>query len=174
MTHEDIVYDRRVRVIQYAARINNAAEACRMFGISRKTYYGWIRRAERYGLSALLPKQRRRPHQPHAMSVKDVSIILAEAVTHPTLGARALLRHLAARGVYRSASGVAKVLHRHNLGTVRQRVAALASLTAATDGQVIDADKEGPFGFCQFAPGQVGALDPSTWGGSKASARSGN
>jgi transposase InsO family protein len=56
---------------------------------------------------------------------------------------------------------VAKVLRRHGLGTARQRVAALASLTAADSGQVTDAALEGPFGFCLYAsaPGQVVALD---------------
>ncbi|MEP7091748.1 MAG: hypothetical protein ABI776_16735 [Nocardioidaceae bacterium] len=39
MTHEDIVCDRRVRLIEYAFTIDNAAEACRVFGVSRKTYY---------------------------------------------------------------------------------------------------------------------------------------
>ncbi len=161
MTHEDIVYDRRVRLIEYAARINNVAEACRVFGVSRKTYYQWINTAEQYGLSALLPRERRTPHQPNAMSSEEVSVILAEAIARPTLGARSLLRHLRTRGVDRSASGVAKVLHRHNLGTAKARIAALASLTAAETGQLTNAAREGPFGFCQFAavPGQVVALD---------------
>ena len=161
MTHEDIVYDRRVRLINYAAEIGNVTRACRVFGVSRKTYYQWLAKAEQYGLSALLPKERRTPHQPNAMSMEEVSVILAEAVARPTLGARSLLRHLHARGVHRSASGVAKVLHRHNLGTARLRVAALASLTAADSGQVTDAAMEGPFGFCLFAsrPGQVVSLD---------------
>lgn len=161
MAHEDIVYDRRVRVLNYAAEINNVAEACRVFGVSRNTYYEWVKRAEQYGLSALLPKERRKPHQPNAMSSEEVAVILAEAVTRPTLGPKSLLRHLRARGVDRSASGVAKVLHRHHLGTAKQRVAALASLTAADSGQVTDAALEGPFGFCLYAsaPGQVVALD---------------
>ena len=97
MTHEDIVYDRRVRVLNYAAQINNVAEACRTFGVSRNTYYEWVKRAERYGLSALLPKERRKPHQPNAMSNEEVAVILAEAVARPTLGPRSLLRHLTAR-----------------------------------------------------------------------------
>ncbi|CAN5542875.1 hypothetical protein BH10ACT10_BH10ACT10_00510 [soil metagenome] len=46
MTHDDIVYDRRVRVIQYAARINNVSEACRVFGVSRKASYEWVNKAE--------------------------------------------------------------------------------------------------------------------------------
>ncbi len=68
MTHEDIVYDRRVRLIEYATKIDNVAEACRVFGVSRKTYYEWLGKAEKYGLSALLPKERRKPHQPNAMT----------------------------------------------------------------------------------------------------------
>jgi hypothetical protein len=53
------------------------------------------------------------------------------------------------------------VLRRHNLGTARRRVAALASLTAADSGQVTHAVLEGPFGFCLYAsaPGEVVALD---------------
>lgn len=161
MTHEDIVYDRRVRLIEYAARIGNVSEACRVFGVSRKTYYEWINRAEEYGLSALLPRERRRPHQPNAMSSEEVAVIVSEAIARPTLGPKSLLRHLKRRGVDRSASGVAKVLKRHNLGTAKQRVIALASLTATETGQLTEAALEGPFGFCLYAsrPGQVVALD---------------
>ena len=161
MTHDDIVYDRRVRVIEHAARINNVSEACRVFGISRKTYYEWVNKAERYGLSALLPRERRRPHMPNAMSSEEVAVILSEAIARPTLGPKSLLRHLKKRGVDRSASGVAKVLKRHNLGTAKLRVVALASLTATETGQLTEAAMEGPFGFCQYAshPGQVVALD---------------
>jgi transposase InsO family protein len=161
VTHEDIVYDRRVRLIEYAAKIGNVAEACRVFGVSRNTYYEWLKKAEQYGLSALLPRERRRPHQPNEMGSEEVAVILAEAIARPTLGPRSLLRHLKARGVDRSASGVAKVLGRHQLGTARLRIAALASITATDTGQVTTAAMEGPFGFCMYAsaPGQVVSLD---------------
>ena len=161
MAHETIVYDRRVRIIEYAARIGNVAEACRVFGVSRKAYYQWLGKAERYGLSALLPRTRRKPHQPNAMSSEEVAVILSEAIARPTLGPRSLLRHLRVRGVDRSASGVAKVLARHQLGLAKQRVAALASLTAAETGQLTRQAMDGPFGFCLYAaaPGQVVALD---------------
>lgn len=161
MTHEDIVYDRRVRLLEYAAKIGNVAEACRVFGVSRNAYYEWLNKAEQYGLSALLPRERRRPHQPNEMSSEEVAVILSEAIARPTLGPKSLLRHLKDRGVDRSASGVAKVLRRHQLGTARLRVAALASITATDTGQVTDAAMEGPFGFCMYAtrPGQVVSLD---------------
>ncbi len=165
MTHEDIVYDRRVRLIEYAAKCGNVTHACQVFGVSRKTYYQWLKAASAYGTSAPLPKVRRAPHQPNAMSSEEVAVILAETVARPTLGPRSLLRHLSARGVHRSASGVAKVLHRHQLGIARKRVAALAALTAADGGQVTDAALEGPFGFCLFASHPGVRVRPDVSGG---------
>ena len=90
-----------------------------------------------------------------------VAVIVSEAIAGPTLGPKSLLRHLKKRGVAPSASGVAKVLRRHNLGTAKQRVIALASLTATETGQLTEAAVEGPFRFYQYAshPGQVVALD---------------
>jgi hypothetical protein len=89
---------RRVRLSEHAASINHVSEACRVFGISRKTYYERVKKAEQYGLSALLPKERRGPHQSNAMTSEEVAVILAEAVSRPALGAGSLLRHLKAGG----------------------------------------------------------------------------
>lgn len=97
MTHDVNVYDRRVRVIAYAAKCGNVTHACEVFGVSRKTYYQWLKAASAYGTSALLPEERPDPHQPNAMSPEEVSAILAEAVARPTPGPKSLLRHLADR-----------------------------------------------------------------------------
>lgn len=160
MTPDQIIHARRAHVLDQAALIGVTA-ACRAAGVSRTSYYKWVAKAEKYGLSALLPKDRRPPVMPNAMSAEEVSTILATAVARATLGARQLVDHLAAAGVHRSASGIQKVLRRHNLGTRRQRIAALASLTAADTGQLTDAALEGPFGFCLAAtdPGQLVCLD---------------
>ena len=149
MTPADIIYRRRVRVIERAAEVGVTA-ACREAGVSRKSYYRWCDRASRYGLSALMPKDRRRPQMPNRMGAHEEEAILAEAVSRPTLGAGRLVEYLAERGVHRSASGVAKVLRRHHLATRRARVAALAALTAADSGLVAPRAAE-PVGFCLAA-----------------------
>ncbi len=97
---------------------------------------------------------------PNATPSWVVEELLAEAVVHPTLGARRYADALARRGFQLSASGVQKILNRHQLGR-RQRVGALAQLTAATTGLVTHDALEGPFGFCHFAarPGDLVALD---------------
>src|SRR3954447_25150826 len=160
VTPDQIIHARRVAVLEHAAVVGVTA-ACAAAGVSRTTYYEWLHKAEQYGLAALMPKQRRRPAQPNAIPPEEISAILAEAVARPTLGARQLLDHLAARGIHRSASGVQKVLRRHHLGRRKQRVAALASITAAESGLLTDAAKDGPFGFCLAAvdPGQQVCLD---------------
>ena len=65
MTSTDVIYQRRVAAISHAGEIDNIAEAARIFGVSRQTLHGWIGLASRYGLSALVPKPRRRPTQPN-------------------------------------------------------------------------------------------------------------
>jgi transposase InsO family protein len=160
VTPAEIIYHRRVRVLDHAAT-HGVTATCATFGISRQSYYRWAGRARRYGLSALMPKARRSFAQPNATPPHVVEIVLAEAVARPTLGARRLLEHLAERQVILSASGVQKVLVRHHLGTRAQRVAALAQITAVTSGLVTPSALDGPFGFCHFAarPGDLVALD---------------
>jgi hypothetical protein len=60
VTPAEIIYQRRVHVIDRAATVG-VARACREAGVSRTSYYRWCDAASRYGLSTLVPKQRRRP-----------------------------------------------------------------------------------------------------------------
>jgi transposase InsO family protein len=160
VTPEQIIHHRRVRVMEHAKK-TSVSEACRTFGVSRTTYYRWAKRVEAHGLDALMPKARRAPAMPNATPTWVVHELLAEAVVRPTLGARQYAHGMRQRGFVISASGVQKILNRHELGRRRQRVGALAQLTAATTGLVTDDAKDGPFGFCHFAarPGDLVALD---------------
>lgn len=160
MTPSEIIFHRRVRVLEHAA-MTTVAEASRVFGVSRKSIHDWKRLAAAYGLDALMPKARRAPAMPNATPTWVVEELLAEAVVRPTLGADRYAEILSERGFVMSRSGVQKILNRSGLGRRRQRVAALAQLTAATTGLVTEPALEGPFGFCHFAarPGDLVALD---------------
>ena len=161
MTVDDVIYQRRVRVLTLAVELGNVSEACRLVGVSRKSFYQWRQVADAYGLEALRPRKRRRPRQPNETPMWQVDIILAEAISRPSLGAAQLLPFMEDRGVMISASGAHKVLRRHRLGRRSQRLAALAQLTAVSGGPVVEEALEGPFGFCHFAarPGDLVALD---------------
>ena len=65
MTPDQIIHARRAHVLDQAALLGVTA-ACRAAGVSRTSYYKWVAKAEKYGLSALLPKDRRPPVMPNA------------------------------------------------------------------------------------------------------------
>jgi transposase InsO family protein len=160
VTPAEIIYHRRVRVLEYAKK-TSVSEACRVFGVRRTTFYRWQQRVQAYGLEALMPKGRRAPAMPNQTPSWVVDELLAEAVVRPTLSARRYAERLGERGFQISSSGVQKLLCRHGLGRRRQRIGALAQLTGATSGLVTEAALAGPFGFCHFAarPGDLVALD---------------
>ena len=168
VTPDQIIYQRRVRVMEHAKQ-TSVSEACRTFGVSRTTFYRWARRVEAGGVEALMPKGRRPPAMPNQTPAWVVDELLAEAVVRPTLGARRYAHDLGQRGFVISPSGAQKILARHGLGRRRQRVGALAQVTAATSGLVVDDAKTGPFGFCHFAarPGDLVALDSFSIGNLK-------
>jgi hypothetical protein len=41
VTPTEIIYHRRVRALDHAKATGNVAETCRVFGVSRKTFYEW-------------------------------------------------------------------------------------------------------------------------------------
>jgi hypothetical protein len=86
VTPAEIIYHRRLAVLDHAARCGNVSEACRTFGVSRTRYYEWKNLAVRYGPEALVPKARRRPQLPNATPTHVVEQLLTLAVLEPTLG----------------------------------------------------------------------------------------
>jgi LPXTG-motif cell wall-anchored protein len=53
--------DRKVRVLALAEELGNISEACRIVGVSRRSYYEWKRIADAYGIDALTSKRAPRP-----------------------------------------------------------------------------------------------------------------
>ena len=162
MTPAEIIYQRRMAVLDYAERVGNVTEACRVFGISRTRYYEWKGVAERYGLDALMPKERRAPQMPSATPTHVVERLLTLAVLEPAIGCRQYADRLGDQGFVIAKSTVQKHLVAHGLGTRAQRLARAAAVTAATTGLLTDAARDDePFGFCLAAggPGELVCVD---------------
>src|SRR2546423_8124948 len=64
VTRDEIIYQRRVRVLEHAAQTRHVGETRPTLGISRQTVYHRLNVAERYGVHALLPTDPRRAHPP--------------------------------------------------------------------------------------------------------------
>ncbi len=149
-------------MLALAKETGNVAEACRTFGISRTRYYEWKNRAERYGLEALMPKERRSPQMPSATPTHVVERLLTLAVLEPTIGCRQYADRLGDQGFVIAKSTVQKHLVAHGLGTRAQRLARAAAIAAATTGLVTEAAREDePFGFCLASggPGELVCVD---------------
>jgi transposase InsO family protein len=162
VTPAEIIYHRRLAVLDHAARSGNVSATCRTFGVSRTRYYEWKNTADRYGLDALMPKARRAPQLPNATPTHVIEQLLTLAVLEPTLGARRLADRLADHGWPIAASTAQKHLGAAGLATRKARLARTAVIAAATSGIVTDTIREAePFGFCHTAagPGELVAVD---------------
>ena len=85
MTPTEIIYHRRVRLLELADELGNVSLACRQLGISRTRYYEWRKIADAYGIEALMPKDRRRPQVPNETPIHVINELLTWAVIEPTL-----------------------------------------------------------------------------------------
>ena len=162
MTPAEIIYHRRIAVLEHAQLTKNVAATCRTFGISRTRYYEWKNRADRYGLDALVPKDRRAPQMPTAIPTHVVERLLTLAVLEPTIGCRQYADRLGDQGFSIAKSTVQKILVEHGLGTRQRRLGKAAAIAAATTGLVTEAARaDEPFGFCLATggPGELVCLD---------------
>ena len=162
MTPTEIIYQRRVRVLELAVELGNVSEACRTIGVSRTKFYEWRHVAEQYGLEALMPKDRRRPQEPNETPTHVIADLMSLVVVEPTIGCRQYADRLGGLGYGISKSTVQKILVDHQLGRRAQRVARAAAIVALTTGLITETALEAsPFGFCHWAaaPGDLVALD---------------
>ena len=159
MTPSEIIFHRRVRVLEHAAK-TSVAEAHRVFGVSRKTIHHWtsVRQLWARRVDAQEP-----PVPSDAQRDADLGRRGAPrgggAATHAGRGPlRRVPRgpRLCHLGQWRP-----EALEPFRVGATTSTRRALARLTAATTGLVTEPALEGPFGFCHFAarPGDLVALD---------------
>ncbi|RWA16594.1 helix-turn-helix domain-containing protein [Mycolicibacterium brumae] len=68
---------RRLAIIQHAEEVTgNVAMTCRYYGISRPTYYTWLRRYREQGVEGLRDLSRRPRHSPNATHADVVGKII--------------------------------------------------------------------------------------------------
>ncbi len=67
----------RLAILQHALEVTgNIAQTCRYYGISRPTFYKWLRRYEEQGPEGLRDRSRRPHHSPNATSAEVVGKII--------------------------------------------------------------------------------------------------
>jgi transposase InsO family protein len=129
MTHDDVLFGQRVRLFTLAEELGNVAEACRLMGFHRSTYYRLKASVDRWGLEALRVRERRRPRMPNQIGPHLEQLVIAFALGHPGFGPRRIAAELARHkwgGIRISEHGAWRVLWRFNLNTRSKRLALIA------------------------------------------------
>ena len=173
MSEDDVLFGYRLQLVDLATRVG-VAEACRIFGVHRSTFYVWKRRIERHGLEILRPRERRRPRMPNQLSPLVEQRIIAFALGHPGLGPRRIaaeLRKARWGGLRVSHNGVWRCLRRHGLQTRQKRLSLVAGYAAPyeppreRDGERhVEAEMPGELvGVDSFFVGRLAGTKGSVW-----------
>jgi putative transposase len=107
--------------VQFVATVGaghvSFAEACRRFGISRKTGYKWMARYEESSVDGLKERSRAPHSSPQAIDRKVAASVLEVRRKHPQWGARKIIDHLENMGFsdLPAASTAHDLLKRHEL-----------------------------------------------------------
>ena len=127
---------RKLRILQHAVDIGNIAKACRYFGISRETFYGWKRTLATQGEVGLVNKKPC-PENPSLRTPPAIEekILCLRRTYH--LGQLRISWYLARyHGIKISQSGVYSVLKRHGLNRLPRNAKKRAVQTKRYEKQV--------------------------------------
>ena len=142
MTPAEIIYHRRVACLADAKQRERGGDVPDLRRVANDGSTSGATSLRRYGLEALMPKDRRVPQMPNATPTWVVNELLTMAVTEPTIGCRQYAdRSRRPRVTAIGKSTVQDILVRHGLGRRHQRVARAAAIAALTSGMVTEAGR---------------------------------
>jgi transposase InsO family protein len=122
---ETCAVEERIRFVLLVGRNEvSFSEACRQFGVSRKTGYKWVERHKEAGVAGLLDRSRAPLHHPQAISDRLGERCLEVRREHPTWGplkVRAYLEHRWPATSWPATSTIGELFDREGL-TVKRKL----------------------------------------------------
>lgn len=159
----------KVGLLNLAEELGNVAQACRVMGLSRDTFYRYKEAVDEGGVDALLEKTRRKPNLKNRVDEPTELAVTAYAVDWPAHGQVRASNELRKLGTFVSSSGVRSIWLRHGLASFKDRLRALEEKVARegiilTEAQVAalerKADDDEASGEIETAhPGYLGSQD---------------
>ena len=115
MTKDERIASYKYSVLQHAYKHKNITSTCKLFNLSRTTYYEWRSRFNQLGYLGLKDKLRSKPRMPNRIKPDFEQIIYNYIVDYPTHGPRRISDELKIQEIIISETGVYNVLKRANL-----------------------------------------------------------
>jgi len=126
----DKIVKHKVGLLNLADELGNIAQACKMMGVSRDTFYRYKEAVEDGGVEALLDRNRRVPNHKNRVDPKIEETVVAYAIAEPAHGQVRVSNELRKQGVFVSPTGVRGVWLRHDLENFKKRLKALEAKVA--------------------------------------------
>lgn len=123
MSNQNDIAKYRLGILKLAKKLDNVAEACRQYGISRTTFYRYAKRYKKSGLAGLRNLSSAHHSDSQATLAKAVKKVLYLSSIEPDFGCRQISNMLKSEGIFRSHQTVQNILVKEGLGTRQQRLA---------------------------------------------------